>query len=419
MSLFFKECKKILCSLTFVLYVAVVVVMYASQFISDRKPIPLPQPGQDYYGTVAREVPEILMPNAIENLVYETMRGSYTAYPIGFYRDVKLSGEKKAQMYGIIQELTGLSLEELTRQEEQWGNGVQVRIEGGSASPYVMPEEQLKPEIRIPEELSYARFRELMAEADRLIGGGSQYNEKELVQNFSRVPKTYEVALEEYNKSIYEEKVSPGYARLFCDYMGIFLAVMPVFVAAELTSKDRKSRMEQLVYSRSISSAKLLLTRFAALIGVLLVPVILVGIHAQVGVYGLYPGYDIDFLAFPKYISMWLLPNILVASALGMLLTELAGPIAAIFALGAWWFMDMFSSTGGLSGGITRFVLVPRHNSLQKAELFERTIQEFTFNRIFYSCLAILAIAATVAVYNIKRKGGLHEIVRLGKNSGR
>ncbi|MDE6678751.1 MAG: ABC transporter permease, partial [Ruminococcus sp.] len=70
--LFFKECKKILFSLTFVIYIVAVVGFYFTQFSpdADRKISP-PAPDSEDYGTVAKEVPEILMPKATENLVTE------------------------------------------------------------------------------------------------------------------------------------------------------------------------------------------------------------------------------------------------------------------------------------------------------------------------------------------------------------
>ncbi len=78
--LFFKECKKVLFSLTFILYVIAMFAMYFTQFHSDcDKPVREPRPGQNDYGTIEKEVPGILMPAAAESLVREYLSNSYQA----------------------------------------------------------------------------------------------------------------------------------------------------------------------------------------------------------------------------------------------------------------------------------------------------------------------------------------------------
>ncbi|MDE6132985.1 MAG: ABC transporter permease, partial [Oscillospiraceae bacterium] len=389
---------------------------YFTQYDNDRTPLVQPRADMENYGTIAKETPEILMPNAIEGLVNEYLSGSFTAYPIGFYKNVKLNDRKSEELCDIIYELSGITKEQLDNFSDYEQGGALTAVPDGNGGVTWTVAEPVLPEINIPETLTYERFRELMRQADKIIGGGSNYSDEYIIGHFSRVPKTYEDALDEYNDIIYNEKISPAYARLFCDYACIDLAIMPVFVAAALAGKDSKSRMEQLVYSRKISSARLVLTRFAALVTVMLIPVIITVIHAQAGVCELYKGYEINMLAFAKYSSMWLLPNVLLATAVGMLLTEIFSPLIAIFVQGAWWFGGIFASTGGLTGSITSFVLVPRHNNLYGADLFAETFKQFTFNRIFYTALAVVLMIITVIVYEIKRRGGFNGFFGGGKN---
>ena len=71
-SLYWKECKKVLCSLTFLLYTAAMVFMYYTQFYGELKsPEIMPEPGLENYGTVVREEPEVLVPQAINSLIIE------------------------------------------------------------------------------------------------------------------------------------------------------------------------------------------------------------------------------------------------------------------------------------------------------------------------------------------------------------
>lgn len=415
--LFFKECKKVLFSLTFLLYTAAVLAMYFSQFDGDlREPLVPPVEGYDNYGTVAKEVPEILMPAAIDGLVGEYLSGSFTAYPIGFYKSVRLNEKKKDQLCDIIYELSGITRQELDNFTDYEAGGMEM-IPDGNGGYTVLPKEMVLPQVNIPETLTYERFRELMRQADKIIGGGSDYSDAYIVPRFSRVPKTYEEALAEYNETIYNEKITPAYARLFCDYSGIVLAILPVFVAASLTGRDKKSQMEQLIFSRRVSSLKLVFVRFTALITVMLIPLALTVALAQIKVIGFYPGYEIDIFALPKYAARWLVPNIMLATAVGMLFTELFSSLLSIFIQGAWWFMSIFASSEGLTGKIKSFTLVLRHNSLYGADLFADTLRQFTFNRIFYTMLAVMLVILTVIIYEAKRRGGYIGLSKISKNN--
>lgn len=416
MNLFFRECKKVIFSVTFVLYTALVLAFYFTQYANDVAPLSKPQPGLEDYGTTVKETPEILIPNAVEVLVSEYLSGSFTAYPIGFYKNVKLSERKKSELCEIIYELSGITKEQLDSFEDYDKGGGYTAVPDGSGGLSLIQNEPVLPEVNIPESLTYEHFRALMRQADKIIGGGSKYSDDYILGNFSRVPKTYEDALAEYEKVFTEEKITPAYARLFCDYAGIILSIMPVFAAAELSSKDKRCRIEQLIFSRKISSLRLILTRYAALVSLMLIPVLFTVIHAHIGVMEMYAEYETDSLAFFRYFTAWLLPSLLLSTAFGMLLTEIFSSLIAIFIQGIWWFKSLFDSAGGLTGNITSLVLIPRHNSLFDADLFDATIKQFTFNRIFYAVLALLLAAAAVAVYEIKRRGGLNVSFKNGKD---
>ena len=398
--LFIKECKKVMFSLTFLVYFITVLAMYFTQFHSDSGRQQPPVEGSGDYGMVAKEVPEIMIPAAVESLVGEYLSGSFTAYPYGFIKYVKLTENKKMQLAAIISEVSGITMQELNS------------FEGFEQGGYIMDEngdflyqEPVIPEINIPEDLTYAHFRELMKEADQIIGGGSRYSDDFIVGNFSRVPQTYEDALAEYEQFVNEDKITGAYARLYCDYLGIDLAILPVFVAVALANLDKKSRMQQLAYGRKISSAKLIFTRFIALVAVMMIPVVLTAVIANNMVNRLYPDYAVDRLAIYRTAALWLVPNIMAASAVGMLVTEFSSGLIAIFVQGAWWFASIFASTGGLTGRIGRFTLVMRHNSLMKCDIFYAQWDNIVFNRIFFTVISLIAIALTAFIYEQKRRG--------------
>lgn len=399
--LFIKECKKVLCSLTFLVYFITVLAMYLTQFHSDgREAQERPIPGYSDYGMITKEIPEILMPAAVDSLVSEYLSGSFTAYPYGFIKYVKLTENKKMQLAKIISEVSGITVQELDS-FEGFEQGGYIMDENGS----FLYKEPVIPEVNIPTDMTYEHFRELMKDADQIIGGGSKYSDDSIVENFSRVPQTYEDALAEYEHFLNEDKITGAYARLYCDYLGIDLAILPVFVAVALANLDRKSRMEQLAYARKISSARLIFTRFVALVAVMMIPVILTAVIANNMVNNLYPDYAVDRLAIYRTAALWLIPNIMTASAVGMLVTELSSGLLAIFVQGAWWFTSIFASTGGLTGSIGRFTMVMRHNSLMKYDVFYAQWKNIVFNRIFFTVISIIAIALTAFIYEQKRRG--------------
>lgn len=401
--LFWKECKKTIFSLTFVLYVATVAAMYISQFGEAlEEPLAPPREGQRDYGTTVKEVPEILMPAASERLVAEYVSGHYTAYPMLFYKEVKLSADKREKMAAIIEELTGISARELDGFSgyEEAGFYVQVDENGEERWEY---REAVLPEIHMPADLTYERFRELMEEADKLIGGGSSYGEQYLLHNFGRVPMSYEEALAEYEEVVADSNLAQAYTRLFCDYLGIVLSVMPVFVCASLWMLDRRSHMEQLIYGRSRSSVQIVGMRQLALFVCMSVPVLLTWLHAAVSVAGMYPEKSLAWGRALGLMLLWLLPSILMVSALGALTSELFSPLFVVFIQAAWWIASL--STNRLTGSITKWTLVIRHNSLYATALFRSQFGDFVVNRCGCVVLALLGIALTMFLYDKKRKG--------------
>lgn len=399
--LFFKECRKVIFSLIFVIYCVVLFCFYFTQFVNDcSRPLEKPVEGQADYGTISKEIPEIMMPSAIKGLISEYLSGEFSAYPYGFYKCVKLKEKDKSALAEIITKLSGISAEELDNFTGYEPSGYTMQADGS-----LVYQEGNIPEIKIPQTLTYENFRELMREADKIIGGGSKYSDDNIVGNFSNIPKTYEEALLEYEQFIKEDKITGAYARLYCDYLGIILATLPVFVAVFLAESDKKSHMEQLVYTRKISSAKLIFARYFSLIFTMMIPVFITALLAYSKVKSIYPDTELNKFAFLKSAIYWLTPNIMASSALGMLLTEMTSGIIAIFVQGAGWFASIFASSGELTGSIKKFTFVMRHNSLLKRDIFQNEMQTIVFNRMFFAIFSIFIVAFTAIIYEMKRRG--------------
>jgi len=258
------------------------------------------------------------------------------------------------------------------------------------------------------EGLTYQRFNELMDEADEILGGGSSYS-KEYRENSARVPMTYEDALEEYNVLIEKDRLTGGYARLFSDYMVISLGILPVFLAVTRGLRDRRAMMQELIYTRRCSSFTVMASRYLSMVVMLIIPVLIISLvpFQKCMEYAQTAGIGIDMLAFVKYTFGWLVPTIMIVTAVGTFLTELTDTAVAVLVQGAWWFISIFGDIGGIDGGTYGWSLAPRHNTELNWQGFHDGFAQLVANRLFYAAAALLLVTLSVFVYSQKRKGRL------------
>lgn len=447
MSLFQKECAQIIKSVTYPLYVVVLVAFLMSQ-IGELKMMEEPKPGQADYGWTKSKDQQLIMTDAVNTMALEWVQNYYTAYPFGFYKRVSISESDQKAVGEILEKVTGLTQEEVREKVADYLDDVSLPDEyglsageepnlgedgalsaGGSDGEiqdfHDLPAQETPPDEELPPaeisgsglgltpspSLTYEQFGELMDEADKHIGGGSNYS-KSFRENLI-VPATYEDALAEYQELIEKDQVTRAYARLFCDYAGIMLGILPVFVAVARGLKDRRHEMQDLIYSRSISTVRLILVRTFAMLFLLLLPVLLYAGFMTVKFAG--PGRDLS--AFLVYSLGWLAPTVLVSMAVGMFLTELTDTPIAIAAQGVWWMYSMFSGLSMMGGGYG-MNLMPRHNDTGGADIFREYFGTLAFNRIFYALLAVALIAGTAFIYDRKRRGRYHGLRKMRKNRG-
>ncbi len=257
--------------------------------------------------------------------------------------------------------------------------------------------------------MPYEHFTELMDEADKILGGGSNYG-KEYREKNAQVPMTYEDAVKEYDALIEEDRLTGGYARLFCDYMVIFLGILPVFLAVTRGLRDRRSMMQELIYTRKCSSLTVIVSRYLAMLVMLTLPVLILSLNPLLKCmsYAGKAGIAADTLAFVKYTFGWLFPTIMIVSALGMFLSELTDTAAAVLVQGAWWFIAVFGGVDRLSGGMYGWNPMPRHNTELNWQGFHDGFAQLAANRLLYTAAALLLVLLTVLIYSQKRKGRLH-----------
>lgn len=416
-----KEIKKTVLSITFAVFIIALLVVPISQDLlsfSD-KIITVPQQGEDY-GIQQKEVPELIMPAAFSSLFKEFTANEYIAYPIGFYKNVKLNDTDRGKMAGIISTLSGVSVDDLLGYDvsSNTQDKMEINLDGNQnyteqedGSIIIGKDDEVSEtkgdiEVTLSEDISYEEFKECMKQADDLIGGGSNYSENSLL-NYSYVAITYEEAAENYNLIASKDKFTGAYARLFCDYVGIILSILPVFIAVAVCLKDRRAKMYELIYARKTSSFKLILTRYFSVIIAVMLPTLIIAYISNSSVWGQYGGMSLDYLAPLKYTIGWLMPSVMISSAIGMFFTELTGTPIAIAIQGLWWFIDLNAGVSRLRGVHTLFELTPRHNSLGNTQTFLDEFNTLVANRLIIVGAAFLLVIATVIIYEQKRRGKL------------
>lgn len=402
--LFTKECKKILHSVVFWIYCVIVVLMAVSEYFSDSNEMITSGPSEGY---VIVEDAEQIMHEGTANLVSEFLANWYVCYPYGFIKTVSLKNKDEQKMEQLITEITGADHDELMRMKDE--------AEEYYAGNFVQHVEYYLDDVNVSENMTYERFKEIMDEVDHILGGGSYYKVDALAYNYSRKPMTQADIDREYDMFKNDDRITMALARYFSDYMGIVLSYLPVFAAAVFTAADRKHRMNELIFTRKTSSFRIVFTRYAALVLMMFIPVFILMTAADIQAINIYGCESVNMTAFFTLPTFWLLPNIMTATAVGMLITEIFSAGPAIVLQSAWSWMSLMSGSEELKGDIGKFTLICRHNSAMGRADFMRNWDNFVFNRIFYMIFSIIMVIIAVMFYEAKRGGRFNEIRLFGK----
>lgn len=424
--LFFRELKKTVWGIPYVLFVIVVVFTLHSQgalnFSSDK----ITRPAADgNFGTKNEEVPEIIMPAALQSLYREFLENNYKTYPIGFLKNVKLDDSGQREIAEIISAITGVDAAKLYNMQGgsyNDGNG-SLRIgdegvvadgDGGFVISQNQREDDAQEEnvLTVKEDMPYAEFKDLMQRVDDLLGGGSDYGPQSLI-GYGKVPVTYEEAKERYALAVSHDKITGGYARLFSDYaVAMTLSVLPVLLAVIMGMKDRRAKMSELIYTRKAYGVKVVFVRYLALVTAVMLPVIILSYVSGMSVWSMYPGMELDYLAPLKYDFGWIMPSVMTASAVGMFFTELTNTPIAVAVQGLWWFVDINMGMKSVSASFSLLRLAPRHNAgaiaYFRTQDFIDNFQNLLANRLFFAGLSVVLVAITAVIYEEKRKGKLY-----------
>lgn len=419
--MFWKECRKILFGIPFVILLLATVLMYSTQlgsagFLEQNDKLEAPVPGEAF-GTTASNDPDLIMPEAVSSLLMEFNANAFTTYPVAFVRTVTLSRQDMERMADLLSQLTGDSKETLLAGTgQQTDNSITIGADGvatdadgnvtvnGDNSFVAAVPSYTRVQATLAQGLTYGRFTELMTRADELLGGGSAYSPEKL-NRFGAREKTYEEALAEYEAARDIDGFSGAYARLFADYMCLMACLLPAFVAVAEGLRDKRAHIRELVWSRRISSLSLVCSRYFALVLVCFLPTLLLAVFCEVRVSLLYAGESIQPLAFLTYSLGWILPSVMISAAIGLFFTELTDTPVGLALMVFYWFMELNRSLTQMHGGYEGFPLSPRHNSMYGAEIFAKQFSELAANRILFAAISLILVGAAALILDQKRKG--------------
>lgn len=453
MRLFGMECKKIAKSVLYWVLVLALLAVSLYQYdpsveselhrTNDPASVFYTAPDGDYAeerNSVPDEAMEhTMMIGATKLLMYNYRDNCYQYYPFGYVKEKTMSDKEQAVILQYLMELTGLREQELAGTKDGAGdtNIGDVPISGGGAFVLepgkgstngngqfvIRPDEwQYVPGDGTSSEtpsqssgsfeiqVSFERFKEIMEEVSRMIGRNSYFSWTMLKLYYFGNDMEEAPITERQHREFYEgDRVTGAFARYYCDSISISVLFLPAFVIVDLMLRDKRRKMQGLTYTRTISSAKLICTRYAAAVCMTMLPILILPVKSLVVLmrYCGSIGVQADALAFVKYTLAWILPTVLLIMAISLVVTALLENYTAILLAGLIWLVGKPTVDKLEGGNYDLFDLIIRHNTLKGYGRMMENIQMLALNRITISVIALALVGLAVLVYSKKRKGGL------------
>lgn len=250
--------------------------------------------------------------------------------------------------------------------------------------------------------VSYDEYLTIIEDLNKKLGGSTNFDLKHK-DAWINEPKTYEDAANEIKEILEKDKLTNAVARVVADYMGITAGFFPIFLSAFILVKDKRSKMEELICSRSISSNTYIISKYLALSAAILIPYILIATYFTIILYNIarINNYSIDVLAFYKYTIWWVTPTILFTVAIGMLISVIFNNgVVAIAIQFILWISFIMPLYGNYS--LNRFVI--RFNELGMHSEYIKWANAIMINRIFYIVLSMVLVLLTSYIWSWKRR---------------
>ncbi len=410
MRLFLWECRRVLKSVSYWLFAAALVLFLYSQgalpVTEGGDAFVRPQPGDERGVLVPGGDEALIMPQAAATLLGAWQENRFTTYPppLCVWRQVRLSETKHAALGEVLAALYGQDAAALP----PCGPGAAgfLASADGTLVPAAGGDAAALPALRPG--LTWEEFTAAMGKADRLLGGGSDWAPAGLGRKFGLVPARYADLLAEYEACMQHDRYTGAYARLFCDYAVLALALFGALPAVALFLQDAGARrgVRDAVWVRRVPTAGLVAARCAALLALEFLPILIMDAALTAYYAGRYGAGAIAPGAFLRYSVLWLLPTLALCVAAGALLTAATGTAAGAAVLPALGWLSIISHTGGLSDGSSYgSLLTPRHNTVGRFLVYQRNLPRLLAGRGAALALAGVLTAAAVWALRRRRKG--------------
>lgn len=476
--LFILECKKIVTGIIYWLFVAALAVVFWLNYgnVDGEQIRDVSSPSSLFYQAQDGQYPEEndylsgkdgqnqMMQGLTKKLLHSYKNNSYEYYPFGYFKTKVFSDSEQKTVLGYLQEITGLDQTELLKdtgeiietvpeqaeeaempeetgdldksggsEEASDSSGIGVSGKGkyvaepGTGRMNEAGQYEFRPDeweyvenssdsagefsIRV----SFQRFMEIMDEMSGMIGNNSYFS-RALIDLYygDNDMEDSPVTLKQHEEFYNGDQITGAFARYYCDSIALAVLVLPVFVIAAMMAGDRRNKVMESVYTKPISGFQLILIRYLAAVGMMLVPVLLLPVRSFIILarYADSTGAAIDLFAFPKYIFGWILPTLLFVAALSLFLNVLAGSSISVLAMGIFWIFFR-PSVGKLAGGNYELCdIAIRHNTLKGFGRMMQHLDRLVMNRILITGISLLVVLFSVWIYELKRRGGLRVHVR-------
>lgn len=211
-------------------------------------------------------------------------------------------------------------------------------------------------------------------------------------------------ALDKYESIRDKEKVTNAYARYYSDYFSILAGILPAFIGAFILIEDRRWKMHEFIYPRVITSLEYVFSKFFSIsILFMICFYILSGISTYLFIqFGIKYCLNIDIFAFFKYTTFWVMPTVLITTALSMLFSVLFrnGVMAIMLEI-----IIFFLSAQSLIGDYPIWKPIIRFNEIGLVNIYKDNFSDIIMNRIFITLASFVLIIITSKLFSIMRSG--------------
>jgi hypothetical protein len=333
-------------------------------------------------------------------LLLDFSTGQFQTYPLGFVRVILPSVEEWQTIQNILERAYGREIDTLIDELNQL---IEEDEHGWAWMPQAI-------ELPLQENHSYQQFIQDMEQVVEIVGNGSTFSPNHYLNNVLKI-LTYEQERHNFQQIIEVDQVSGAVARLLNDYLGIILALAPIFLSATVMMRDKRSKSQDVFFSKSVTTSKLILSRYSSTVFLIFAAVLVISLMpaSQSLFIAQQHGTTGNLFMFYQNLILWTLPTILAVVGLSFLITEALGSIASLMIQMLLWIVFVFTSALNFHIGIGWGVgwnLIPRFNMLGGRAFFDNMWNELLINRGAWSIVGIGCCLLTILVVDYKRKGG-------------